>query len=129
MENLLDMRPEELQAYLKEFFKPRQDMDYFRVITSTHDSGWRLTGRHVETNVKHYARTRGIGHEGYYLTKRDFLDVTSPDSALYQSEVPLPIWHNQESWNNNFPLPDDLQQQKKKTKSLKTQDGPSLTMG
>lgn len=73
LRNKIGSAKDPIEEMFRAVVSQKHRCNYIRILTPNSDSGWLNTGRNIDTNVKYYARTRGIGTEGYFFSKNDYL--------------------------------------------------------
>jgi hypothetical protein len=104
--------PDELIDHLVER-QATMECNYVQVLGPGQDSGWLLVGENPHESAKYQARRNHAGGEGFYfVAKRDRADpaLRTADTArpILGHPAPMPVWHRQKPWQDNFPLPEDL---------------------
>lgn len=90
-----------------------RDATWMRVLGPEYDSGWLPTGDNPHESAKHHVRKWCKSAEDhYFIAKKDPLhrEDRGPNTpvAIMGLEAPVPIWHRQREWRDDFPLPDNL---------------------
>lgn len=101
-----------------------------RVLGPEYDSGWLPTGKNPHDSAKHHVRKWcGGAEDHYFIAKKDSLyeEERGPDTpvAVAGLKAPVPIWHRQREWRDDFPLPKGLWTEHKELENVRPH-GPNL---